>query len=155
GPRSCRRSRRSTCRAHLAGRSRSATWDACATQRPLLDRTHGRDRPRRRVVLAAVRRSRARNITRGAGCRLVLHAPRHGARAAMNRVAGGSMVHERADSQVSLDQGRAASRTKWIIPLGVTALYLAWALAVQLRMLDSLDMAVRRATRTGVVWGPD
>ena len=65
------------------------------------------------------------------------------------------MVHERADSHVSLDQGRAASHTKWIIPLGVTVLYLAWALAVQLRMLDSLDMAVRRATRTGVVWGPD
>ena len=72
------------------------------------------------------------------------------------------MVQERTDSRASFDRGTAAPasassrwRTKWIIPLGVTACYLAFALAVQLRILDSLDMAVRRATRTGVFWGPE
>jgi membrane-associated phospholipid phosphatase len=73
----------------------------------------------------------------------------------MSRLAGGYMVHEQADSHVSLDRDSAAPRRKWIIPLCLTACYLAFALAVQLRMLDSLDMAVRRVTRTGEVWGAD
>lgn len=79
----------------------------------------------------------------------------------MSRVAGGYMVHGRADSRASSEPGSAAPpsasrrwRIKWIIPLGVTACYLAFALAVHLRMLDSLDMAVRRASHAGEVWGP-
>ena len=94
----------------------------------------------------------------------------------MSRVDGGHMVHERTDNRASFDRGSAAPasaatgvgsrsagdrivgasrrwRTKWIIPLGVTACYLVFALAVQLRLLDSLDLAVRRGAGTGEVWG--
>jgi membrane-associated phospholipid phosphatase len=71
----------------------------------------------------------------------------------MSRVAGGYMVHERTDGRVSLDRGTAAPHPKWIVPLGLTACYLAFALGVHVRLLDSLDMAVRRAAGTGEVWG--
>jgi undecaprenyl-diphosphatase len=44
--------------------------------------------------------------------------------------------------------------TEWIIPLGVAACYLLFTLAVHLRLLDGLDIAVRDASRPGGVWGP-
>jgi membrane-associated phospholipid phosphatase len=70
------------------------------------------------------------------------------------------MVQERTGRPTPFERGSEASansrwRTKWIIPLGVSACYLAFALAVQMGILDSLDMAVRRATQTGVFWGPE
>jgi undecaprenyl-diphosphatase len=46
------------------------------------------------------------------------------------------------------------SRAKWIIPVGVSACYALLTLAVHLRMLDSLDIAVRSMTHAGEVWGP-
>ena len=45
-------------------------------------------------------------------------------------------------------------RTKWIVPLVITSCYVLFTLAVHLRMLDSLDIAVRSATHAGEVWGP-
>jgi hypothetical protein len=41
----------------------------------------------------------------------------------------------------------------WIIPLGVGACYVAFAVAVHLRLLDSLDVKVRAAAYPGEVWG--
>jgi membrane-associated phospholipid phosphatase len=45
-------------------------------------------------------------------------------------------------------------RIRWVIPIGVAVCYALLTLAVHLRMLDTLDIAVRRATHTGEVWGP-
>jgi hypothetical protein len=45
-------------------------------------------------------------------------------------------------------------RTKWIIPTVAAACYVLFTVAVHLRMLDSLDMAVRHASHNGEVWGP-
>jgi hypothetical protein len=45
-------------------------------------------------------------------------------------------------------------RTKWIIPLGAITCYALLTLAVHLRILDALDIAVRSASRPGDVWGP-
>jgi membrane-associated phospholipid phosphatase len=46
-------------------------------------------------------------------------------------------------------------RTKWIFPLLATACYVLFTVAVHLRLLDSLDTAVRSASHAGEVWGPD
>ena len=40
-----------------------------------------------------------------------------------------------------------ASATRWIIPVGVVACYALFTLAVHLRMLDALDLAVRGVYR--------
>lgn len=40
-----------------------------------------------------------------------------------------------------------------IVPIGVAACYLALAIAVHLRLLDPLDLAVRSASRPGDAWG--
>jgi hypothetical protein len=45
-------------------------------------------------------------------------------------------------------------QTGWIIPLGVAISYLLFAVAVHLRLLDGLDVAVSRAARPGDIWGP-
>jgi membrane-associated phospholipid phosphatase len=45
-------------------------------------------------------------------------------------------------------------RTRWIIPIGVTACYALLTLAVHLRMLDTLDIAVRGLYGPVEVWGP-
>jgi membrane-associated phospholipid phosphatase len=41
----------------------------------------------------------------------------------------------------------------WTIPISVSVCYLLFALAVHLRVLDSLDLAVRRAIHVGQFWG--
>lgn len=48
----------------------------------------------------------------------------------------------------------ARRHTEWIVPFGVTVCYLLFAVAVHLRMLDRLDVAVRDASRPDGVWGP-
>jgi hypothetical protein len=84
----------------------------------------------------------------------------------MSRVDGGYMLDERS----SFDPGGAAPasatagdvsvgavrrrRTKWIIPAVAAACYVLFTVAVHLRMLDPLDIAVRHASRNGEVWGP-
>lgn len=45
-------------------------------------------------------------------------------------------------------------RRRWILPLGAAACYLLFCIAVHLRFVDALDLAVRRAARPGDVWGP-
>jgi membrane-associated phospholipid phosphatase len=95
----------------------------------------------------------------------------------MSRLDGGYTAHERTDHRASFEGGGAISapavanrrarpagddivgmtrrrRTQWIIPVAVTACYALFALGVHLRMLDSLDLAVRSATHVGEVWGP-
>lgn len=90
---------------------------------------------------------------------------------------GGQMVRERTEHRASFDPAgtspasatgglpcRAAGdgpvgtgwrrRVPWITSLGLAAGYLLFALAVHLRLLDSLDLAVGRAARPGDVWGP-
>lgn len=42
---------------------------------------------------------------------------------------------------------------RWIVPLGLTAAYVLFAVAVHLRLLDSLDVAVANAVSPGDVWG--
>jgi hypothetical protein len=44
--------------------------------------------------------------------------------------------------------------TQWIIPVGLTAFYGLFAVAVHLRLLDDLDIAARHAAHAGEVWGP-
>jgi undecaprenyl-diphosphatase len=65
---------------------------------------------------------------------------------------GGSTVEERTAAVVVGANRRG--RTKWIIPLVVGACYALFTLAVHLRMLDFLDVAVRSAAHAGQVWGP-
>jgi len=95
----------------------------------------------------------------------------------MSRLNGGYTAHERTDPRSSFDRGGSASapslerrrplpadggvvgvtkrrRTQWIIPIGVAACYALLTLAVHLRWLDPLDIAVRSATHAGEVWGP-
>ncbi len=81
----------------------------------------------------------------------------------MSRIDGGLTARERAGHRPSFDRGGAASgrrlparggTTRWIIPVGVAACYALFALAVHLRMLDAVDLAVRDAYRPGDVWGP-
>ena len=65
--------------------------------------------------------------------------------------------HAAADAFSGLDDVVLVARRRrfeWIIPFGVTACYALFALAVHLRLLDALDLAVRRMTRAGEVWGP-
>jgi undecaprenyl-diphosphatase len=45
------------------------------------------------------------------------------------------------------------SNKKWVIALGTAACYVLFTVAVHLRLLDSLDLAVGRAARPGGVWG--
>jgi membrane-associated phospholipid phosphatase len=42
----------------------------------------------------------------------------------------------------------------WILPLGIIALFVLFTIAVHLRWLDGLDIAVYDAVRPGDVWGP-
>jgi membrane-associated phospholipid phosphatase len=81
----------------------------------------------------------------------------------MSWIDGGCMAQERAGHRPPSDRSagdgivgvnKRSRRTKWIIPLAVAACYALFALAVHLRMLDALDLAVRRVTRAGEVWGP-
>jgi membrane-associated phospholipid phosphatase len=94
----------------------------------------------------------------------------------MSRLDGGYTAHERTDHRASFDGGRAISApsvagrrsrpagdgttgmsrrrgARWIIAIGVATCYGLLALAVHLRMLDSLDIAVRGATHAGEVGG--
>ena len=65
---------------------------------------------------------------------------------------GGYTAQERtAAGIVSMNR---RGRTKWIIPVAVAACYVLFTLAVHLRMLDFLDLAVRSAAHAGQVWGP-
>jgi hypothetical protein len=65
---------------------------------------------------------------------------------------GGYTAQERtAAGIVSMNR---RGRTKWIIPVAVAACYVLFTLAVHLRMLDFLDLAVRSAAHAGHVWGP-
>jgi membrane-associated phospholipid phosphatase len=45
-------------------------------------------------------------------------------------------------------------RAKRIIAFGVAACYALFTLAVHMRLLDSFDLAVRRASHVGETWGP-
>jgi membrane-associated phospholipid phosphatase len=88
----------------------------------------------------------------------------------MNRVDGGYMLDERAFDPGSAapataggdlrcaGEGTAGAtkrrRTKWIIPAVAAACYVLFTVAVHLRMLDPLDIAVRHASHNGEVWGP-
>jgi hypothetical protein len=78
----------------------------------------------------------------------------------MSRLDRGYAAHERTDRRPAADhpaEGAEAPgrrRTRWIVPAGVTAIYALFSLAVHLRMLDHLDLAVRDASRPGGVWGP-
>jgi len=65
---------------------------------------------------------------------------------------GGYMAQERTAAGIVRTNGRG--RTKWIIPVAVAACYVLFTLAVHLRMLDFLDLAVRSAAHAGHVWGP-
>ena len=42
-----------------------------------------------------------------------------------------------------------------MVPLGLTVFYALFTVAVHLRLLDGLDIAVRHAARPGEVWGPE
>jgi membrane-associated phospholipid phosphatase len=42
---------------------------------------------------------------------------------------------------------------RWFIPAGIAACYVGFAVTVHLRMLDGLDIAVRRASYPGDQWG--
>jgi membrane-associated phospholipid phosphatase len=55
-----------------------------------------------------------------------------------------------------VDEFRAVrlAQTKWIIPSSVMVCYVLFAVAVHLRLLDGLDLAVRDAARTREEWGP-
>jgi hypothetical protein len=46
------------------------------------------------------------------------------------------------------------TRGKWVVPCGVAASYALFTVAVHLRLLDGLDVAVRHASRPDNVWGP-
>jgi undecaprenyl-diphosphatase len=67
---------------------------------------------------------------------------------ARTNVAGGSR-----DDGPSSRRGR--TYTRWLVPLGLTLAYALFTVAVHLRLLDSLDVAVRHAARPGEVWGPE
>jgi membrane-associated phospholipid phosphatase len=45
-------------------------------------------------------------------------------------------------------------RSRWIIPVAITACYALFALGVHLRMLDPIDLAVRGVYGPVEVWGP-
>ena len=65
---------------------------------------------------------------------------------------GGYTAQERTAAGIVGTSGRG--RTKWIVPVVVAACYAIFTLAVHLRMLDFLDLAVRSAAHAGQVWGP-
>ena len=70
----------------------------------------------------------------------------------MNWFDGGYTAQERTAAGIVGANGRG--RTKWIVPVVVAACYAIFTLAVHLRMLDFLDLAVRSAVHAGQVWGP-
>ncbi|MGH8836528.1 MAG: phosphatase PAP2 family protein [Actinomycetes bacterium] len=81
----------------------------------------------------------------------------------MTWIDGGYPAREQADHRPSSDrdgvvpEGRspaAGGATRWIIPVGVAAGYALLTLAVHLRLLDALDLAIRDVYRPGNVWGP-
>jgi undecaprenyl-diphosphatase len=65
---------------------------------------------------------------------------------------GGYTAQERTAAGIVSANRRG--RTKWIIPVVVAACYAVFTLAVHLRLLDFLDVAVRSAAHAGQVWGP-
>jgi membrane-associated phospholipid phosphatase len=64
---------------------------------------------------------------------------------------GGYTAQERTAAGIVGANGRG--RTKWIVPVVVAACYAIFTLAVHLRMLDFLDLAVRSTARPDDVWG--
>jgi membrane-associated phospholipid phosphatase len=92
----------------------------------------------------------------------------------MSWLDGGYTAHERTDHRAPFGAVSAPSiagrrprpvgdgvvgvtkrtRTRWIIPVGVTACYVLFALGVHLRMLDAVDLAVRGVYGPVEVWGP-
>ena len=70
------------------------------------------------------------------------------------------MTQERTDDQglqaavPTNVAGSSGGYTRWIFPLGLTACYGLFAVAVHLRLLDNLDVAVRHLAHAGEVWGP-
>ncbi|MBO0885120.1 MAG: hypothetical protein J2P17_33275 [Mycobacterium sp.] len=85
----------------------------------------------------------------------------------MNRISGTRAAGEGTDDRSSSRSvgaspdpqaariGRARGwLAKCIIPLSATGCYALFALAVHFGMLDSLDLAVRKAAHVGEVWGP-
>ena len=65
---------------------------------------------------------------------------------------GGYTAQERTAAGIVSANRRG--RTKWIIPIVVATCYALFTLAVHLRMLDFLDLAVRSAAHSGQFWGP-
>jgi membrane-associated phospholipid phosphatase len=65
---------------------------------------------------------------------------------------GGYAAQERTAAGIAGTDRRG--RAKWIIPVVVAACYALFTLAVHLRLLDFLDVAVRSAAHAGEVWGP-
>jgi membrane-associated phospholipid phosphatase len=81
----------------------------------------------------------------------------------VTRIDGGYPAREQADHRPAYDRdgavpGRrspaAGGATRWIIPVGIAACYALLTLAVHLRLLDALDLAVRRVYGPVEVWGP-
>lgn len=79
----------------------------------------------------------------------------------MSRLDGGYAAHERTERRPAagrpvegVAEASRRRRGRWIVPVGVTAIYALFSVAVHLRMLDHLDLAVRDASRPGGVWGP-
>jgi membrane-associated phospholipid phosphatase len=81
----------------------------------------------------------------------------------VSRIDGGYPAREQADQRPSSDREDAApsrrspvrgGATKWIIPVGIAAGYALLTLAVHLRLLDALDLAIRDVYRPDNVWGP-
>jgi membrane-associated phospholipid phosphatase len=70
----------------------------------------------------------------------------------MNWFDGGYTAQEQTAAGIVGTNRRG--RTKWIIPVVVAACYALFTLAVHLRLLDFLDLAVRSAAHAGQVWGP-
>src|SRR4051794_30427618 len=48
----------------------------------------------------------------------------------------------------------ARRHSRWIVTFGLAASYVLVTVAVHLRLLDDLDVAVLHAARPGGVWGP-
>lgn len=67
-----------------------------------------------------------------------------------------SAIVGRTTRSATGQQDRPAARRppKWTVPAVLAACYAVFAVAVHLRLFDSVDVAVRDASRPGDVWGP-
>lgn len=74
----------------------------------------------------------------------------------MNRLKDLPRTNERSSGAADNPavQGAWPRRGKWIVPVGLFGCYVGFAVAVHFRLLDSLDLAVRRTARPGNMWGP-